>query len=39
MQKLAENAGKVPEESMQFCEVHYAANATASLPFAGRKPG
>jgi hypothetical protein len=26
-------------ESMQFCGVRYAANATASLPFAGRKPG
>jgi transitional endoplasmic reticulum ATPase len=29
----------IDEESMQFCGVHYAANATASLPFAGRKPG
>jgi serine/threonine protein phosphatase PrpC len=27
------------DESMQFCGVHYAANVTASLPFAGRKPG
>ena len=26
-------------ESMQSCGVHYAANATASSPFAGRKPG
>jgi transposase len=26
-------------ESMQFCGVHYAANATPSLPFAGRKSG
>ena len=26
-------------ESMQFCGVHYAANVTASLPFAGWKPG
>jgi amidase len=25
--------------SIQPCGVHYAANATASLPFAGRKPG
>jgi hypothetical protein len=27
------------KESMQFCGVHYAANVTASLPFAGWKPG
>ena len=26
-------------ESMQFRGVHYAANVTASLPFAGWKPG
>jgi transposase len=26
-------------ESMQSCGVHYAANATTSSPFAGRKPG
>jgi hypothetical protein len=26
-------------ESMQSCGVHYAAKATASLPFVGRKPG
>jgi hypothetical protein len=25
--------------SMQTCGVHYAANATTSSPFAGRKPG
>jgi two-component system, chemotaxis family, CheB/CheR fusion protein len=36
---------QTPEEaefdggSMQFCGVHYAANATSSSSFAGRKPG
>jgi regulator of RNase E activity RraA len=27
------------DESMQFCGVHYAANAATSSQFAGRKPG
>jgi hypothetical protein len=29
----------IDDESIQFCGVHYAADATASLPFAGWKPG
>ena len=31
--------GAVAQGSMQFGGVHYAARATASSPFAGRKPG
>jgi hypothetical protein len=28
-----------PQESMQSCGVHYAANVIALSSFAGRKPG
>ena len=39
LKEARDKAKLAKDESMQFCGVRYAANATASLPFAGRKPG